>query len=53
MKKVTVRLDDELHRKVRIRGIETGEPLQQMIVRLLREVVRSRPSRRKEAKKRR
>lgn len=37
MKKLTVRLDDDFSKRLRIYSIQTGEPLQQMIVRLLRE----------------
>lgn len=36
MKKITVRLDDDLHRRLRHYGFDRDESLQQMIVRLLR-----------------
>ncbi len=34
---MTIRLDEALHKRLRFRSVETGEPLQQMVVRLLRE----------------
>jgi predicted HicB family RNase H-like nuclease len=37
MKKLTVRLEDDFSKRLRIHSIQTGESLQQMIVRLLRE----------------
>ncbi|MDI6773611.1 MAG: hypothetical protein QME77_13645 [bacterium] len=36
MKKITVRFDDELHKRLRHLSVEREESLQQMIVRLLR-----------------
>lgn len=36
MKKMTIRLDDDLHRELRLRSVERNEPVQQMLLRLLR-----------------
>lgn len=36
LKKLTVRLDDAFSKRLRLHSIQTGEPLQQMIVRLLK-----------------
>jgi hypothetical protein len=36
MKKVTVRLDDDLHRELRLRSVGRNEPVQRMMLRLLR-----------------
>jgi len=37
IRKLTVRLDDAFSKRLRLHSIQTGESLQQMIVRLLRE----------------
>ncbi len=36
MKRLTIRLDDDLHRRLRFLSLEANEPLQQMALRLLR-----------------
>lgn len=36
-RKLTIRVDEALHRRLRIMSVETNEPLQQMVLRLLRE----------------
>ena len=36
MKKLTIRLDDDLHRRLRFMSLEVSEGLQKMVVRLLR-----------------
>lgn len=53
VKKVTIRLPDDLWRRVRILGIQRGESLQKMIERFLREVVRRPQYRRAGTKQRR
>lgn len=37
MKRLTTRLDDDLHKRLRFFSVETGESLQALVVRLLRE----------------
>lgn len=37
MKRLTIRLDDALHRRLRFMSLDTEEPLQQLAERLLRE----------------
>ncbi len=39
MKILTVRLDDDLHKRLRLVAVERGETLQQIAERLLREFV--------------
>ncbi len=36
MTKLTIRLDDDMHTRLRLHSVKTKEPLQQMVVRLLR-----------------
>jgi predicted transcriptional regulator len=36
MRRVVIRLDDDLHRRLRFMSLETEEPLQRIAVRLLR-----------------
>jgi predicted transcriptional regulator len=53
-KSLTVRLDDDLWRRLRYLSIDKGESLQKMVERLLREFVVNEtrtPSQRKEAKR--
>lgn len=55
-KSLTVRLDDDLWRRLRYLSIDKGESLQRMVERLLREYVKREaraPSRRKEVKRKR
>lgn len=55
-KSLTVRLDDDLWRRLRYLSIDKGQSLQKMVARLLREFVRREgrtPSHRKEAKRKR
>lgn len=51
MKKVTVRLDDHLHRRLRLRSVESEESVQAMLMRLLmRELQRDSRRRPKEVR---
>ena len=36
MRRLVIRLDDDLHRRLRFLSLETNKPLQQITVRLLR-----------------
>lgn len=56
MPRLTVDLDDDLHKRLRYLSIDRRESLQKMVTRLLREYVKREtraPSRRREVKKRR
>lgn len=56
MPTLTVRLDDDLHLKLRVLSVTRRESLQQMVTRLLKEYVKREtrtPSHRKEVKRKR
>jgi len=39
VRRLTIRLEDDLHRRLRYMSVDTGEPLQQLAVRLLTEAL--------------
>ncbi len=51
MKRLTIRLEDDLHRRLRFLSLETDEPLQQLAERLLQEELKRHEARKTKRKR--